>query len=147
VAGDVARVVGGQEERDPGNFLGLSTGDVAAGLAAAVNGDATGQFKATVSGSDVTITGPAFTVQIAGTAGIQSSSHAYEHNLDVALSGTVSTGQVWQISLNGVKYTYVANQNDDLTDVAAGLSQAISAFGFFTKSAWAWRLATVMPGL
>ncbi len=55
---------------DAGDFLGLSATDVAKGLAAAVNGDATGRFNATVSGSTVTVTGPAFQASISG-AGTQ----------------------------------------------------------------------------
>src|SRR5262249_18099431 len=66
---------------DPGLLIALPAGAVASGLAAAVDGDPTGRFQASASGSSLTIQGPAFTfstTQDLGTLAIDGSSvHAY----------------------------------------------------------------------
>ncbi|HEX6131291.1 MAG TPA: hypothetical protein VF044_06140, partial [Actinomycetota bacterium] len=110
------------------DFLGVTLDDVARGLGAAIVGDVTGRFDAIVSGTTVTITGPAFTAeQITatpfGTLTIDAgaSEKAFTGTLAVAVTGTITTGQSWTLILNGQSFTYLADVGDTATEVAEGL--------------------------
>ena len=102
---------------DAGDFLGLSASDVAKGIAAAVNGDATGRFNATVPGSTVTVTGPAFLASIsgAGTQGaLTGTKGAFDGDTTLTLTGTPTVGEVWKVTINGADFGYGV-QAADLT--------------------------------
>src|SRR5262249_19534649 len=121
---------------DAGLLLGLTASDVAAGLAAAVDGDPTGRFRAPASGATLTIDGPAFNATwTAGrgtvTPDTTASVHAYIGPLTLTLSGTVNTGDVWKIRLDGVDIGYGVQLNDDLAKIAQQLANTIRQGGLF----------------
>ena len=122
-------------------YLGLTGNDVADGLAAAVNGDTTGRFQASVSGTTLTITGPAFTTTpvTAGEGTVTTdngaSVHAYVGPLTLNLTGTITTGDVWTVTLNGAGFGYGAQQGDTLPIIATKLADTITKGGLFHATA------------
>jgi hypothetical protein len=110
-------------------FYGLNTADVARGLEATVKKDIFSDYEADLSGDTVTITGPDFTLSKQGgltvTNKVESTDH-YE-TVNVALSGTPSAGDVWNLDLDGTTYGYTAQDGDLMTDVASGLKAVISS--------------------
>ncbi|HVP74739.1 MAG TPA: hypothetical protein VMS63_01865, partial [Gaiellaceae bacterium] len=128
---------------DAGDFLGLSASDVAKGIADAVNGDATGRFNATVVGSTVTVTGPAFQASIsgAGTQGNQLGSQgAFTGDTTLTLTGTPTTGEIWKVTINGADFGYGVQAadltaSDPLAAIATQLASIINRGGLFDATA------------
>ena len=124
---------------DQGLFLGLDTDDIAAGLAAAVEGDLTGRYDASASGSQVTLDGRVgFTAQITGgTIDLTNSIRASTGLLTVTLAdggSGVQAGEKWTLLLNGGSFSYAAAAGDDLEDVADALEAKIDSSSTFRAS-------------
>ena len=107
------------------DFIGVTADDVRNGLGAAVNRDLTSPVTAEVSGLEVIFSGPAFTFTAGANATIASSTRAFT-DVTLALSGPVASGNIWAIRLNGVPYTYIADSDDTLLNVAQGLANDIN---------------------
>src|SRR5664279_4334773 len=139
-----SRITNGVDPANAAALLGLSVTDVANGLAAAVNGDATGRFHATTTGSTVTITGPAFSAGVTaglGTATIDTvnSVKAYQGTLKLQLSTSnpavdLATGAIWQLTLNGIDFGYGVQPGDQLPDIAQKLADRINAAKLFSAT-------------
>ena len=135
-----SRITQGIDAADAANLYGLTAADVAAGIAAAVNGDSSGRFHADVSGSTVTVNGPAFTGTVTaggGTLTIDSSAStpALTGTTTFTLSGSVTVGEIWKLTLNGVDFAYGAQQGDGLAEIATALASSVSSGGSFTATA------------
>jgi Ca2+-binding RTX toxin-like protein len=112
------------------DFLNVRVENVAAGLAAAVNGDTVAGYRASSSGLSLVIEhDAAFTVDIhapVGTALINGGSiFAFEDAITVQLGGDLVEGNVWVLGLNGVTFRYALEDGQDLGDVAAALGAEI----------------------
>ncbi|HKI93353.1 MAG TPA: hypothetical protein VJ986_13715, partial [Gaiellaceae bacterium] len=144
-----SRITQGIDAADAANLYGLTAADVAAGIAAAVNGDSSGRFHADVSGSTVTVNGPAFTGAITAggdTLSIDSaaSTPALTGSTTFTLSGTPTPGEVWKLTLNGADFAYGAQQGDGLDTIATALATSVGNGGSFTATATGTTL-TVTP--
>ncbi|HMC70489.1 MAG TPA: hypothetical protein VKJ07_15140, partial [Mycobacteriales bacterium] len=137
-----------------GGFLGLTADDVAAGLAAAINGDPAGRFKAcagtigangicTPGGSVLKITGPAFTavttVVASGTIAIDAvSTKAYRSDgaFTATVGGAITQGDTWTITLDGTPYSVQAqNVAGAAAKVASDLADLVNGSGVFLATA------------
>ncbi|MCX5669736.1 MAG: hypothetical protein NTU94_00225, partial [Planctomycetota bacterium] len=117
---------------DLSNYFGLGQSDVAKGLAAAVNGDLSQNFKVTVSASAITVSGPvAFTADfvgpLAGGLDVQGA-RALEGVLTATPAGPVVAGDAWYLQLNDSDFSYVAELGDTLAEVIAGLAADVNAY-------------------
>jgi hypothetical protein len=98
------------------NFLGVTTANIADGLAGKVNGDVTSSFDAVVNGNKVTITGPAFTYGFGTPYTVAT----------VTLGGAVALGETWALIVNGTTWSYSVSGTATLDAVAAKLRALIN---------------------
>ena len=122
------------------DILGVTAGDVAHGLAAAINGDVDRRFAATVTGTQLTITGPAFALETTAGHGAlsiaSSSTRAYAGPLEVALTGAFTPGTTWTLLLDGAPVSVSAVTGDtSIADARDRLVAAVAATGAFTAVA------------
>ena len=71
--------------------------------------------------------------------------HAYVGPLTVQLSGTITTGDVWTITLNGAGFGYGAQQGDSLPTIATKLADTITKGGLFHATATGTQIAITPP--
>ena len=101
-----SRIVTTVSAADLNNFLGVTTEDVAAGLANGINGNLDSPFAASSNGTLVNVAGPAFTYSL-GTPYTTAT---------VTLGGKAAEGEVWALVVNGRTWsTTVA-----VADIVAG---------------------------
>ncbi|HEU4841702.1 MAG TPA: hypothetical protein VFT09_09675, partial [Ilumatobacteraceae bacterium] len=120
-------------------YLGLGAADVARGLAAAIAGDPVTRFDATVSGATITVTGPAFTIDLDSALGglpygsaTITGTKAFDGPLTVALAGTPAAGVTFTLTLDGRNFRYTADGDDTIADVAQGLVTAVELGSTFS---------------
>src|SRR5262249_4768916 len=92
---------------DAGLLIGLTSTDVTNGLAASINGDPSGSFRAAandpaLSGATLTVNGRAFTASFSAdvptiSIDMAHSVRAFVNDLNLTLSGTVNTGDIWRL--------------------------------------------------
>ncbi|MEY2518221.1 MAG: large repetitive protein, partial [bacterium] len=118
------------------DYYGLVASDVARGLAGQVAGDPVTRFDASVSGSTITITGPAFTVDLDSTYGSATvtGTKAFTGPLTVTIAGTPIAGVTYTLTLDTRNFRYTAEAGDLAADVAQGLVEAIELGSTFNAT-------------
>ncbi|MBL8479225.1 MAG: hypothetical protein JNK59_07945, partial [Sterolibacteriaceae bacterium] len=106
------------------NFLGVTSSNIADGLAAKINGNLDTPFVATANGDKVTLTGPAFRYNLATPYASPT----------VALGGVAVAGEVWALVVNGKTWFHLVDAGQTVTQIADSLRSKIDADSVFAAS-------------
>ena len=126
------------------DFIGVTGHDVLRGLAAGLNSDLSNRVKASVSGGEVVLSGPAFTLLAGTNASLTGSTRAFTE-ATLTLTGAVVVGTPWTLRLNGTPFSITA-ETASLTDAALLLEAEINQVDGYTATASGATLTIVPDG-